>query len=641
MSRSLPLAPRHRLLSQPKAGLAPTLAPLTHTPQASRPSPARWPRLLLPLAAFAAAGTASAQTAATLEPVVVTATRTPQALDEVLADVSVIDRAEIERSGAFGVADLLRRLPGIELGRSGGPAGTASVFLRGGETRHTALYIDGVRVDSQSTGGAPWEQIPAEEIERIEVVRGPAAAVYGSDAIAGVVQIFTRRGRGTPRPNASLSLGSHRTVQGSVGYAGSNERFDGSISASAGRSSGYGARTDASSNPDRDGWERQSLQARGGWQLDDVHRLDASLLTSRLRAQYDGFQTVTDDVSRNAITSGQVGWQGRWSADSTTRLQLGSTRSRYETQPSYYRTVTTLRDYTLQHEQRLGRQTLTGLVERREDKLENEAPALAGKRHQNALGLGWRGDFGAHSLQLQARHDRDSEFGGESTGGLAWGWGFAPEWRLRAGAATSFRVPTLFQRFSVYGNPDLEPEKGRNVELGLRWARDASELSLSAWRNTVRQMIGFGAAGPCLDTFGCYENVGRARMTGLTLAGKTAVGDWRLRGSLDWHNPRNLDNDLVLARRARRFASFGADTTLAAWTVGAEWLVSGARFDDPSNSRRLGGYGLLNLLASRVLVPGLSLEARVDNLADKDYEMVRTYATGGRELQLSLRWTTP
>ncbi len=584
--------------------------------------------------------------ATVLERVVITATRTPQALSSILADISVVEREEIQRSGAFGVADLLARLPGIEFARNGGPGATTSLFIRGSETRHTAVYIDGVRVDSQSTGGAAWEQIPLDQIDRIEVLRGPAAAMYGSDAVAGVVQLFTKRGKGSPRPTAALTLGSYSTAQAQVGVSGSADALDYSLSAGHGRSGGFDARTAAAAghNTDKDGWKRSSVQARVGFALNPAHRVDASLLATNLRSGYDSSATA-DDQNHHALRTGSLAWEGRWSAESATRAQLGQTKSTYETQPSFYRTETTLKNYTVQHEQRFGTQLLTGTLERREDELFNPATAFAadlrGQRHQDAIGLGWRGDFGSHGLQAHVRHDEDSEFGGKSTGSLAWGWAFAPQWRATASTATSFRVPTLFQRFSQYGNPALVPETGRNVELGLRWAAAGSEASLTAWRNKITNLINFGAPGPCADSFGCYVNVGRAELKGVTLAGRTQWGAVALRGSVDWHDPRNADTDKVLARRAKRLATFGAETQLAGWMLGTELQAAGLRFDNAANTQRLGGYALMNLFVSKTLVPGLALEARIDNLGDKDYQLARTYSTAGRNGQVTLRWTTP
>ncbi len=614
-------------------------------------SPARARRTLVSavpvLSSLVAGSSALAQATppVTLDTVVVTANRTPQPLSSVLADISVVDRADIERSGAVAVADLLARLPGIEFARNGGPGSTTSVFVRGGENRHTAVYIDGVRVDSQSTGGAFWEQIPLDQIERIEVLRGPAAAVYGSDAVAGVVQLFTRRGQGAARPSAALTLGSYGTVQAQAGVSGSADALDYAFSASHGRSDGFDARTDAATghNPDKDGWTRSSLQGRLGYQIDAVHRLEAALLASNLRSGFDGYSPGAEDQNRYALRTGSLTWQGRWNGDSTTRLQVGETRSSYESQPDFYRTETTLRDITLQHEQRIGAHRFTGTVERREDELFNAATAygaaLAGTRHQDAIGLGWRADFGAHGLQAHVRHDQDSEFGGKSTGSLAWGWAFMPQWRVTASAATSFRAPTLYQRFSEYGNAALVPESGRNVELGLRWSAASSEISLTAWRNKVTNLIGFGAAGPCASAYGCYQNTSRARLDGVTLAGRTEVGGVALHGSLDWHDPRDLDAGTVLARRARRLASVGAETRLAGWIVGTEVQAAGRRYEDAANTQPLGGYGLVGLYASTSLARGVTLEARIDNLADKHYELASSYATAGRNGQLSLRWS--
>jgi len=607
------------------------------------PSPFTIVALLAPTAtAFAQALPASAA-----QTVVVTANRTPQPLSSVLADISVVERDEIERAGVTGIADLLARLPGIEISRNGGPGAATNVFMRGGEARHVALYIDGVRIDSQATGGAQWEQIPLEQIDRIEVLRGPAAAVYGSDAVAGVVQLFTQRGSGSARPTAALTVGSYRTAQAQVGVSGSTGALDYSLAAAHGRSDGFDSQTAAAigHNPDRDGWQRSSVQGRLGYAIDAVHRLDASLLASRLRSAYDGFTPGADDESHHALRTASLGWQGRWNADATTRLQAGESRSTYETQPDFYRTETTLRDATLQHEQRIGANLLTGTLERREDKLFNPATAFGaafgGKRHQDAIGLGWRGDFAGHGVQAHLRRDRDSEFGSKSTGSLAWGWAFVPQWRVTASAASSFRVPTLYQRFSQYGNPALVPESGRNVELGLRWAANGHEASLAVWRNQVTNLISFGPPGPCIGVFGCYVNVGRAELKGATLAGRTQLGGVALRASLDWHDPRNLDTDKLLPRRAQRLATFGAATQFAGWTLGTEVQAAGRRWENAANTQPLAGYALVNVFASKPLAHGLVLEARIDNLGDKLYELARTYATAGRNGQLTLRWTMP
>ncbi|WP_028996777.1 TonB-dependent receptor domain-containing protein [Azohydromonas australica] len=599
---------------------------------------------LVPVAAMAQDQMVALASTQPMEAVVVSATRSPQPRSSVLADVSVIERDEIERAGVFSVADLLARQPGVQISRNGGVGNNTSVYIRGAENRQVAVYLDGVRVDSQTSGGAMWEQIPIEQIERIEVLRGPGAAVYGSDAIGGVVQLFTKRGAGPMRASASLSAGTYNTRQGQVSLSGGDGAVDYSLSASHGRSDGFSAKTDAGSNPDADGWQRGSLLARVGWAFAPGHRLDATLQGSHVRAGYDASKTL-DDVARHELRTAALSWQGRWSETSESRVQLGETNSVYELQPSYYRAETTLRDFLAQHELRLGSQRVTVAVERREDKLDlvspttKVMPVLRDGRFQNGVMAGWRGDFGAHSLQVHARHDHDSEFGGKSTGSLAWGWRFAPQWRASASAATTFRVPTLYQRFGPYGVSTLVPESGHNVELGLRWAEGGSEAGATVWRNDVDNLINFGGAGPCPNKTSCYANVGSARLEGLTLDGRTRLAGMSLRGSLDLNNPTNQDTGRQLARRAKQVATLGADTAWGGWNLGAEVQTVGARFDKEDNLQRLGGFTLFNLVASRSLVPGLELQARVDNLADKAYETARFYGTAGRTLLVSLRWT--
>ena len=589
-------------------------------------------------------GVAGAQVPAAGDTVVVTATRSPLPLSQVLADMSVLERDAIERSGASCVADLLARLPGVEFSRNGGPGSVTSVFVRGGESRHTAVFIDGVRVDSQATGGAMWEMLPVEQVERIELLRGPAAAVYGSDAVAGVVQIITRKGQGALRATAAVTMGAESLQQVQASVAGSDGPIDYALSASRGRSDGFNARPIATANPDTDGWRRQAFQARAGWQITPGQRLEAGVLSSRLKGQYDASLT-DDDISDYALRTASLSWNSHWAVGSDTRVSVGQSRSTYETQPSYYRSETTLRNFLLRHEELVAGQNLSISLERREDRLLNPATdyaaTLEGERTQDAVALGWRTEIGAHGLQAHLRYDDDSEFGGQATGSLAWGWTFAPGFRATASAATSFRAPTLYQRFSEYGTATLQPEDGRNVEAGLQWAQAGHELSATVWRNRLRQLIAFGGAGPCASPYGCYENVGRAQIEGLTLAGRTTLGAWVFNGSVDWHDPRNLDVDKLLVRRARQLANLGVQTTWDTWQLGLQVQAAAARFDDTANTQRMGGYALVSLSVAKPLGAGLVLEGRIDNVGDKVYEVARTYATPGRLAQVTLRWTMP
>lgn len=583
-----------------------------------------------------------------LSEVVITATRTPQPLADLVADISILDRDTLEQSGATGVVDMLARLPGVEITRNGGVGNSANVFLRGAEGRFTAVYIDGVRVDSQSTGGVVWEQIPLSQIERIEVLRGPAAAVYGSDAIGGVVQLFTRKGEGAFSPYVGVGMGSHnlRKLEAGVsGTAGIEGAFDYALGLTRAQSDGYDIKSDGGHNPDKDDYSATSGHARLGFKVNAQHRLDATLLGQYMNSAYDNASsTPADDRNKNRLRTAGLTWAAQWSEAYTMRLSVTDALSRYETDPSPYRTETQLRGYLWQNEYRLGAHTLSAALERREDTLNNPAldawsKTIDKSRAQNALALGYGYQAGAHTLQLNLRHDEDSEFGGKNTGSVAYGYAFAPHWRATASAGTAFRVPTLYQRFSEYGDASLQPESSRNMEIGLRYAQGSSSFSAVAYRNRVSNLIAFAGGGHCGAAYGCYVNTGRAEYQGMTLAGSHKWGTVQLHGSVDFQTPRDLDSQKMLARRAKRHASVGADTRLAGWTMGAEWQASGQRFDDAKNTRMLGGYGLLNLYANTPIARDITLLARIDNLADKAYEVARTYVPPGRSLYVGLKWS--
>ncbi|MDB5870492.1 MAG: TonB-dependent receptor, plug [Polaromonas sp.] len=565
----------------------------------------------------------------------VTATRSAQPVGDVVADVTIIDRERIERSGAVGLADVLKRVPGIEISRNGGPGATTGVFLRGAESRFTAVYIDGVRIDSQATGGAAWESIPLAQIDRIEVLRGPAGAVYGSDAIGGVIQIFTKRGENGFSPFAGVGFGTYSTRKLDGGFSGATGGFDYALGLGHETSDGFNARTVATQNPDRDGYRSRSANLRLGFQASQAQRLEATYLTNNMNSGYDN-GLGKDDRNQHQLHALGLNWQAQWSDAYSTRLSVSDSRESYETTPSPYRTVTNLRGYILQNEFRLGTHLVTAALERKEDHLEN-APINQG-RSQNAVALGYSFSQQAHTVQLNMRHDKDSEFGGKTTGSAAYAYAFTPEWRATASAGTAFRAPTLYQRFSEYGVARLVPESSRNVELGLRWSQGTSSAGLVAYRNKLTNLISFAGPGTCASPFGCYANTARAQYSGATLSASHAVAGINLAGSLDLQNPRDLDTGRQLARRAKRHGTLAADTRVGSWLLGAEAQFSGRRFNNVDNKEVLSGYTLLNLSASAPLVKDWTLLARVDNLADKKYELARTYATAGRTFYVGVKW---
>jgi vitamin B12 transporter len=602
-----------------------------------------------------AQSTVVAAASSRLDPVIVTATRVPQPVSQAVVDASVFTREDIERRGPGSVADLLRAAPGFEIARSGGPGGTTSCFVRGGENRFVAVLVDGVRMDSQSTGGAPWEAIPLSQIERIEIVRGGVSAVYGSDAIAGVVQIFTRKGeQGGLNADLGVGVGNMGLRKADARLSGGSGAVDYSISLAGERSTGFSAVANpVSSNyaPDTDGYFNRSAGARVGLQLNAEHRLEAGVTAEHMDTQYDAFASKVDDHAVHNSSASHLSWSAQWLQNLRSQLTLGQTNDQYKTRPSVYDTATRLRNLTWVNTLTWGEHVVTGTLERREDRLLNSSLTQVstpgeGQRFQNAVALGDQWRHGSLSLQANARQDHDSEFGNHATGLLGAALDVGGGVRVRASASNSFRAPTLYQRYSQYGVSSLKPESGFNVEGGVNYRQGDSELGLTAYRNRVRNLIVFGGTGPCPSTVGCYANVGVARLQGVTLDGRTELAGVRLSGSWDLLSPRNADttdvnNGNLLTRRSRRHASVRLDTDVADWTLGAQVLASGTRYDNAANTeaKRLAGYALLNLDAQWRFAKAWRLETRVDNLFNQAYETAQYYATQPRQLYVGVRWT--
>lgn len=597
------------------------------------------------LASAAEGGTA-------LEPVVVTATRVATPLSKVLSDVTVLDREDIERQGSGGLVDLLRRVPGAEFSRNGGPGGTTSFYLRGAENRFTAVLIDGVRVDSQSTGGAPWEAIPLTQIDRIEIVRGPLSTVYGSDAVGGVVQIFTRKGRQGLQADAQVGMGSHGLGRAQASVGGANEHWDASVGFVTEYSEGFDSTTKASSShiADNDGYQTHTVNGRLGWKLHDDHRVDVSALSSRWDTRYDSSASKAskaDDHSLRELDTVAVGWQARWNKAWNSRLQLTQSDERYQTLPSPYQTHTQVNTYSWQHDVVVDVHTFSAVLERREDKLINTSLTTSptkgsGDRSLDSLGLGYGLNIGAYSLQLNARQDDDSEFGRHHTGSAAAGWRFAEGWQWRAAVGQAFRVPTLYQRFTDMGKASLRPESSVNYETGLEYRKGNHALGATVYRNEVKNMITYVAgAGACSSAYGCYDNTSQALLKGLTLHGETVLlGKVRLSGSLDVQSPKDLKTDKLLGRRARQHGTVRADTELGNWTLGGEVLASSYRYNTAANTakERLGGYAVLNLDAQYQLNKDWRVLVKLDNALEKNYQTTQNYNSAPMSVFFGLSW---
>lgn len=619
---------------------------------------------VLPQPAIAQAGPGSNK----LDQVVVTASRSSLRLDQTLADVTVLTRADIERQAFGGLADLLAKQSCFEFARPGGPGATTSLFLRGANTQHTVVLIDGVRMDTQSgSGGATWEAMPLALIERVEILRGAASSLYGSDAVGGVVQIFTRKGGAKPFVEFGAGIGSLGMVKGDMSASGAFGQLDYALSVAAEFADGYNARPvafdpkDPGYSADIDDWRNHNLNARIGYQLGQGQRLELLSSSSHGESGYDASakpKPGVNDRNINDTRATRALWSGQWNEGWSSEFSLGESRDRYETKTQYaYLTETLVRNYALHNSLKLGPGQLNVLLERREDKLINatlQASNGQASRHQNAAALGYLLNQSGWDAQLHLRHDQDSEFGGINTGTLAAGWRPAPAWRVWASAGTAFRAPTLYQSFSAYGpRPGLaalNPEKGRNAELGLSFTQGPHEFGLTLYNNRITQLISWDNqfAANCAATVnpskpdpwdGCYGNLTKVRLRGVSLTGSTVLAGLRLSGSLDFQDPKDVASGKLLGRRAKQHASLRVEKQWADWTLGGQSQLSGKRWDTNANTARLAGYALLNLDAQYRVNPQLRLLMNLDNAFDRAYQTAKGYDQAPRTLFIGLRYT--
>ena len=595
------------------------------------------------LALFAAFPGLAQMPSATLDEVVVTATRVALPVADVVADVSIVDRAQIDRSGANTIAQLLSTLPGLQATSNGE---SDRIYIRGAEARMTALYIDGVRIDSQDGlmlgGGVPWGLVPVAQIDRIEVLRGAASAVYGSDAMGGVIQIFTRRGESVLTPFVNFGLGSFNLKKLEAGFSGAQGGWDYALSAGREDSDGLNTRPDLVHTPDHEASARQSGALRLGYQLSKAHRVELSALDNQMDSQYVPWGGGTNISVKSSLTSSTVNWGAQWTQAYSTRLSFSQSRiAKTDTAPNDFET--NLQTALFENNLRLGLGTFSAVFERRQDSFDAKAttwdPAFKGDRAQNAVALGYGANYGKHAVQVNVRQDNDSLFTTKQTGALAYAYTFAPNWRANGSSGTAFRVPTLEQVYGPYGDAKLAPETNQNHELGVSYATPARSFKAVMYRNEIANMISSSQTlTTCSAGFFCYYNVGQASIQGVTLSGAQKMGAYEMRASLDTLDPVNSVTGKTLSLRARKMLTFGVERAVEAWRFGGELQAVGERFDNAANTIVLPGYLLLNLNASTKLGKDWRLTLRVDNASDTRYQEVGQYATPGRSFFAGLQW---
>jgi vitamin B12 transporter len=563
---------------------------------------------------------------------VVTPSRMVESLSESLASVSLITREDIEMSVAEDLYDLLRLQPGVDIVRSGGPGAQTSVFLRGSNSNHVLVLIDGVRVSSANTGAYVWEQLPLNQIERVEIVRGPRGSLYGSDSVGGVIHVFTRS---NPDPYARASGGSYGTaaIEGGLGYDG--ERTKISVNAGYRHVDGFSAQNlnGFSYHPDDDGFRNANLGVKGSTLLDHGS-WHYSFLGLDSESEFD--QGVSD--TRQYV--GALSFHGGFTADWDYQLQGGYSQEKLHSDFGFFATDFKSRRFELSWQNQLITSPDGKLSFGLDYYRENGKSQDSWDESRNNVGIFGNYDhyFDRLHLQLAGRLDDNSRFGTKFTGQVALGYDLGEAWQLMGSYGTAFRGPNLNEQYSpgfgglFAGNPDLDPESSRSAELGLRWQPgDAGMLTVSAYQTQVRDLIAFNG-----ELFRAV-NIDKARLQGVELDYTLSRNGWLLNANATFQDTEDRATGESLLRRPDRKGSVSLDRLFdnGSW-LGAEWFYSGKRED--FGGITLDSYKLLNLRAGWAFRPAWQLELRGDNLTDEDYEPAYGFNAAGRAWYIALAW---
>ena len=587
-----------------------------------------------------------------LEILIVTGTRTAQPLKQSLSNVTVITQQDIQASQAVDVPSVLKNLAGVEYYQSGGVGKLSNLFLRGTESDHVLILLDGVRINSATAGTTAIDQLMLDQVERIEVVRGNVSSLYGSEAIGGVIQIFTKRGKGAPAFNVSGGVGSHNTQRLSAGFGGTTGSSQFNMQASKYTTAGVSAikpELVPGIQPDKDGYDNTSLSANVRYAFNLDHSLSATAFNSAGDNQYDTLRydpntyalvslSTDNNTNKEQLSKFSLTSDNRFSESWQSKLQLAQGTDDYKdylngAQSSSLKTDN--RQIGWQNTLALSSvgNVLLGLENLNQQVTGNTAYTKT-ERKVNSLFGGYTGNYSAHQVQANIRQDRYSDFGIANTGLLGYGYAINDAWRATASISTAFKAPTfndLYYPVLWGGNPNLKPEHSRNKEIGMHYVVDDQRIDAVYFDNRIRDLI---AGFPSM-------NINQARSDGIEVSYAGQFGDTGVKAALTSQNLRDTQTGLALLRRAKTFSNLGVTQQLGAWKVGGEWQYSGKREDrDINTSARttLASYNLLNLTAHYDINKQVKLALRADNLFDQDYMLAHGYNTLGRTLFVGVNY---
>lgn len=571
-----------------------------------------------------------------LDPMVVTPTRTSRTVDSSLSSVTVIDDDELRRQSPTEMSDLLRGQPGVDVSSNGSYGKTTSVFTRGTGSESTMLMIDGVRLRSATTGSPAWQFLPPSLIERVEIVRGPRASLYGSDAVGGVVQMFTE-----PEEASGGWMeaggGSFNTSEIGAGFSSMEDGTKLHLGFDRFRTGGTEIREDG----DDLGYDNTAATGGISHEFDNGAMLGVNGMRADGTTEFIGGET--DYLIQTGAARARLPVTDWWDShlqvsearDDSTTMQGGA--------PSVFNTQSTMANW--RNVMILGEHEIVAGADVRRDEVDSTQNFDETERDNAAGFLQVLFSLGDLDIQASGRYDDNDAFGHETTGSVALGYELDRHHRVRASYGTAFRAPTfndLYFPDSAFfaSNPNLDPESSATSELGARGQYQQWFWDVAAFQTDVEDLIDNATVGGVLTPV----NVNEARIRGIEIASGLETDNWKLKASLTSQDPRNEETDNVLRRRARHSARLEIDRNFNRLSLGASGVFQSERYNDAANNQKLAGFGLLHLRAGWQFSEKWSAGVTVKNALDKRYSTARNsfngfdYINAGRAAKLSIQY---
>jgi len=590
---------------------------------------------------------------------VVTASRVATPVTDVLGDVSIIDRAQLELAGQSSLRDVLAQQPGIQIAPNGSYRSNTGVYLRGAVSSQTIVLVDGMRVGSATSGGAAFENLPLDRIERIEILRGAASALYGPDAVGGVIQIFTRAPGQGLSASANVGVGSDGQQQAGASLRGGDASFGYSLGVSREKATGISAVSvpaSGSYNPDDDGFDATSVDAKLTARIHRDHSLSLSLLHSDTNYSIDstpfpnplGLTKLTTDArSKSGLNNAALQWTAQWLPAWRSTVTLGSSED--QSLGDYFRISdgapggstqfnTRRRQATWQNDISLDKDVLSLMVEGRNETVDSNTAFTVTSRDVRSALVSYAFNRTDWNALLVARNDDNSQFGNFGNWSASGGYRLTPALRAVASVGTSFQAPTFNQLYYPgFGNTALQPQRNRATEMGLKYHQGHVALGAVVYNNDIQGFI--------VPTTNVQSSL--AVLRGVTLTGDVQWGDTSLNVSYDYADPRSYStnpatNDLRLVRIARNVLNARLSHQLGSVSYFGELRLSSDREDNNlsfSGRDLLPGYTVLNVGANWKLRKDLSLLVRANNLTDTQYMLANGFSMPGRNVFVSLNWS--